>query len=286
MFYYLSNIQKDCHSPKRFVLSIKDFEGQPTNFAEQKDVFEFFSLFMDQIEERVHKSPDEKFVKFHFGGLFCNELICKGCPHHYEREEPYLAINLNIKNKKNIKDSLDSFIHGEVLEGENAYLCETCNLKVKTVKKVSIKKLPNYLILVLKRFEYDFDRGMKIKMNDYCEFPMELNMEPYTLKYLKKQEKSKKNVPEQFSNCAFINEIEHNQNIFSLKGAIIHIGTADAGHYYSIIKDHQNNGDVWYEFNDSKVRPFNIKDLPNVAFGSSGLGYSYMFISCNFNKLE
>ena len=238
---------------------------------------------MDQIEERVSKSRDEKFVNFHFGGSFCNELICKGCPHHYEREEPYLAINLNIKNKKNIKDSLDSFILGEVLEGENAYLCEKCNLKVKTVKRVSIKKLPNYLILVLKRFEYDFDRGMKIKMNDFCEFPMELNMEPYTLQYLKRQQKSKKNASEvnlmnEFSNSVSMNEIKSNQNIFSLKGAIIHIGNADAGHYYSIIKDHQKNGEVWYEFNDSKVRPFNIKDFPNIAFGSSGNGYSYLFI--------
>jgi len=32
------------------------------------------------------------------------------------------------------------------------------------------KKLPNHLILVLKRFEFDFDSMQKVKINDLCEF--------------------------------------------------------------------------------------------------------------------
>ena len=74
-----------------------------------------------------------------------------------EREEPFLAISLQVKNKKNIQESLQSFIQGEMLEGDNAYLCERCDKKVSTLKRVCIKKLPNFLMLVLKRFEFDFD---------------------------------------------------------------------------------------------------------------------------------
>ena len=64
-----------------------------------------------------------------------NELICKGCPHYSEREEPFLAISLTVKNKKNITESLKSFIEGEMLEGENAYFCEKCDKKVSTLKR-------------------------------------------------------------------------------------------------------------------------------------------------------
>ena len=67
-----------------------------------------------------------------------------------------------------------------MLEGDNAYLCATCNKKVSTLKRVCLKKLPNQLILVLKRFEFDFDTMQKNKINDFCEFPMELDLEPYT----------------------------------------------------------------------------------------------------------
>lgn len=44
-----------------------------------------------------------------------------------------------------------------MLEGDNAYLCEQCEKKVDTLKRVCLKRLPNHLILVLKRFEFDYE---------------------------------------------------------------------------------------------------------------------------------
>ena len=64
-----------------------------------------------------------------------------------------------------------------MLEGENAYFCEKCNEKVDTLKRICLKKLPNHLMIVLKRFEFDFDNMVKLKINDYCEFPENLNLE-------------------------------------------------------------------------------------------------------------
>lgn len=58
---------------------------------------------------------------------------------------------------------------------------------------------------------------------------------------------------------------------YSLKGTIIHLGVADSGHYYSIIKN-RNNSNEWYEFNDKVVRYFDEKDLPNEAFGGEEKG--------------
>jgi len=71
-------------------------------------------------------------------------------------------------------------MQGEMLEGDNAYYCEKCEKKVSTLKRCSIKRLPNTLFLVLKRFEFDFDRMEKVKVNDYCEFPTELDMNPFS----------------------------------------------------------------------------------------------------------
>ena len=79
-----------------------------------------------------------------------------------------------------------------MLEGENAYFCEKCDKKVDTLKRTSVKKLPRYLIIALKRFEFDLDRMIKVKVNDYYEFPMELNMEPFTQEGLARKEKMNK----------------------------------------------------------------------------------------------
>ena len=58
---------------------------------------------------------------------------------------------------------------------------------------------------------------------------------------------------------------------YNLTGCLIHLGTANSGHYYSLInpKDEENNRDPnnWFEFNDHNVTKFDIKNLANVAFG-------------------
>lgn len=67
-----------------------------------------------------------------------------------------------------------------MLEGDNAYFCEKCDKKVDTLKRTCIKRLPKYLIIALRRFEFDYDKMVRVKVNDYCEFPMDLNLEPFT----------------------------------------------------------------------------------------------------------
>jgi ubiquitin carboxyl-terminal hydrolase 9/24 len=73
-----------------------------------------------------------------------------------------------------------------MLDGENAYHCEKCAKKVSAQKRMCLKKLPNHLILVLKRFEFDYDTMQKFKVNDMCEFPTVLNMEEFTQQGLRK----------------------------------------------------------------------------------------------------
>ena len=62
-----------------------------------------------------------------------------------------------------------------MLEGDNAYHCEKCDKKVNALKRMCLKKLPNHLILVLKRFEFNFDTMQKMKINELCEFPDEID---------------------------------------------------------------------------------------------------------------
>ena len=49
------------------------------------DVEEFFNMFMDRLETSIKGFPQEKSIQYHFGGKFASEMICKGCPHFYER---------------------------------------------------------------------------------------------------------------------------------------------------------------------------------------------------------
>lgn len=57
-------------------------------------------------------------------------------------------------------------------------------------------------------------------------------------------------------------------------GVLIHSGGADAGHYYSIIKernvDSPNYG-KWYEFNDTQVKETSFEQLKKECYGGQQL---------------
>lgn len=99
------------------------------------DADEFFNTYLDRLEVLLKQSNNDFIIKRTFGGVFANELICKGCPHMSETDEPYLAIPLIVKNKKSIDESLSAYIEGEMLDGDNMYLCDKCDKKVPTLKR-------------------------------------------------------------------------------------------------------------------------------------------------------
>ena len=103
-------------------------------------------------------------------------------------------------------------------------------------------------MIALKRFEFNFETLTKHKLNSYCEFPERLDMKPYTHE----------------STIASVGSQADVYFAYRLKGVVIHSGTSDSGHYYSIIR---NSKGAWFEFNDTSVRPFNFEDISKVAFG-------------------
>ncbi|KAJ1479345.1 hypothetical protein T484DRAFT_1814535 [Baffinella frigidus] len=140
------------------------------------DVDEYLNMLFDKLETATQKTDQASVLRDNFGGKVVNQIICK------------------VKHKRTILESLDAFVEGEVLEGDNKYFCEEANQKgdikyfcekanqkVDALKRACVKTLPRTLILHLKRFEFDFDYMKKVKVNDSCEFPMLLKMEPYTL---------------------------------------------------------------------------------------------------------
>ena len=116
------------YAPEKFWRCLR-LRGQPVNVREQQDAFEFFTHLVDSIDEHLHKIERDKLFQNSLGGVFSDQMICKECPHRYEREQIFLALNLTVKSH-NLVDSLEQFVKGELLEGDNAYYCEECGVKV------------------------------------------------------------------------------------------------------------------------------------------------------------
>ncbi|KAM5148138.1 ubiquitin carboxyl-terminal hydrolase 24 [Mantella aurantiaca] len=231
---------------------------------EQQDAYEFFTSLIDQMDEYLKKMGRDQLFKNTFQGIYSDQKICKDCPHRYEREEAFMALNLGVTSCQSLEISLDQFVRGEVLEGSNAYYCEKCKEKRTTVKRTCIKSLPSVLVIHLMRFGFDWESGRSIKYDEQIKFPWMLNMEPYTVSGMARQDSSfevgENGRPSDAGGSSPRKKVAPTEN-YELVGVIVHSGQAHAGHYYSFIKDRRGCAkSKWYKFNDTVVEEFDLTD--------------------------
>jgi len=287
MFSFLELSERQDYNPHGFCFSFKDWEGNPTDVKIQQDSQEFLNRFFDKVDEAIKPTKFKYLLSSIFGGKTCSQIICEnGCGNVKNRFEDFYNLSLEVNNMKNVNDSLEKFISPERIDD---FKCETCNKKVTITKKNSLAELPNVLIIHLQRifFNYEIDKNEKI--NSKLEFPRVLNLKQYTIEDMTRRAVAKKN-KESTEETNFENfetdEIYFKHNSYyeyNLVGVVVHLGSADAGHYYSYIntirngnememvfnKDDESHMNSWLEFNDSRISKFNVSRMDDECFGGS-----------------
>ncbi|KAH8869289.1 putative ubiquitin carboxyl-terminal hydrolase FAF [Schistosoma japonicum] len=254
------------------------FRAEAVHVRDQHDALEFFQILGNDLDEALDLCKLPKIVEVVLGGKFADQKICLDCPHRYTSYESFTTLNVDILDHRNLLDSLEQYVKGELLEGENAYNCRMCNKKIPILKRMCIQKLPLVLTIQLKRFDYDWEQGVSLKFNNYCEFPRHLDMFPYTAQGLKDSLDSSFNgivdginsnnndvdsavandndgtfvsTPDNQARTdevkQVINIINSDEQIddtnpctkYNLRGVVVHSGQASSGHYYSFIRHYR-----------------------------------------------
>ncbi|KAJ5310627.1 uncharacterized protein N7443_003088 [Penicillium atrosanguineum] len=237
--------------PADFVEQIKTYDNEAIDVTIQMDVDEFYNLLFDRWEAQIVDPQEKKKFRSFYGGQLVQQIKSQECPHISEREEPFSAIQCDIKGKASLEESLQAYVEGEIMQGENKYSCTGCNRHVDAVKRASLKHVPDDLIFHLKRFDFDMVSLTRSKINDEFQFPDRIDMTPYKVEHLSDPEA----------------HIE--PDIFELVGVLIHTGTAESGHYYSYTRERPSSGTStsWVEFNDSDVSSFDPATIADQCFG-------------------
>ena len=145
-----------------------------------------------------------------------NELMEKNLKNLYDikiEEEDNLNDKLekNSQIENNLRDCFNLFLREEKLEDKLS--CPYCKLKQEFTKNYLFDKLPQVLIISLKRFKYA--TMYRNKINTFIKYPLE--------------------------------NLEINHEKFDLYAVINHFGNLNSGHYTSYVKiDNQ-----WFDFDDS-----------------------------------
>ncbi|KAI9912824.1 hypothetical protein PsorP6_005736 [Peronosclerospora sorghi] len=187
-FCYLRDSEMRYFNPKAFVDSCTCLNLEFSVY-QQNDATEFCDKLLDRLETGLKTTPQgARCLQEVLGGKLISQKLAKGCGHRYEREEPFIRLELQIRGKESIEESLAAFVEGELMDGDNKVECEMCATKKAAVRRTCFGTLPNLLILHLKRFDLDYTTFETVKLNNRCSFPMRLSMKPYTKQGIEEQE--------------------------------------------------------------------------------------------------
>merc|ERR1712228_868797 len=187
MFSFLSLSEKQAFDTINFCRSYKDETGRPIDVRIQQDAQEFFTILADRIETELKDTKYRYLLQDVFTGQVSHQMICQGgCNKTRENKQPIPMISLAIKNRVNMKQSLEAFVQPETLDGVT---CDFCQKKTQTLKRQVLHTLPNTIFFHLKRFELNFETFRHEKSNQRFEFPLDIDLEPYTKEGLIRRDK-------------------------------------------------------------------------------------------------
>lgn len=286
-FCFMEKSKQRYFDPKPLIDACKSLNLN-FNVYHQNDASEF----CDQLLDRLEIAMKGKYTGINtwndiiqnevFGGKMVYQKIPKDCEAyesdktqcgHWKstREEAFMKVELLIRGKDSIEESLNQHIEGELMDGDNQILCDVCNMKKDTIRRTCFGTMPNSLILHLKRFDLDFSTFETVKLNNRISFPMQLCMVDYTKEGIEFKEGLLVDNNIECKQQKFVlneSKLLHNENyLYDLRGVLVHAGVAQGGHYYSFIKAPDDIKGRWFRFEDDEVTLFDPLLIAQHCFG-------------------
>ena len=130
-----------------------------------------------------------------------------------------------------LDDCLARFSAPERLGAGSAWECPSCSEKTRAWKGLRLWRVPDVLVILLKRFRYD-DYGNATKIDSLVDFPLEgLDLSSHL------------DAPPQDDTAA--------PALYDLLAVCNHVGSLAGGHYTALAKNPLSSD--WYDFNDHHV---------------------------------
>ena len=287
----------------------KSFGWTGMQAFEQQDVDEMSKILFDALEMKFKDTPQAGLVESLYTGEVENYVRCKVCGNKSATTETFTDLKVPVRpfgaqeSIRSLEEGLQKYFQPEVLEGANQYHCDRCNAKCDADRGIQLSKVPYILTVSLTRFEYDWERDCRTKVDDEVTFPFEINMSAFRGSPDPEPELEPDAdvvaVPAPVSfeaavpvvNSGFGNgnaEIEErgvsdlqvadadhpNSALdYELFSILVHSGGALGGHYYCYIKDLKTKR--WIHFNDEDIEEIGEEKV-RAAYGGHNTASAYM----------
>lgn len=226
--------------PKKFIAQARKRNSLFASLTQQ-DAHEFLNFLLNEAIDYFAsiKKPEMKSI---FQGTLVNETKCLCCERISKRHEDFIDLSVDVMPNTSITSCLNSFSSMELLANKDKFFCENCNCLQEAEKRMLVQKIPQILVLHLKRFKYIENVGRYVKISSSVPFPTTLRL----------------------FNTA--DDCEQKDVLYSLFSVIVHVGNGpNHGHYVSVCE----SGGQWILFDDDLVSAVDSSFL-NAMFGAIG----------------
>jgi Ubiquitin C-terminal hydrolase len=166
---------------------------------------------------------------------------------HPSLNEAILKHRSMLNKTPTLDQCLENFTQPERLDEDNKWYCSRCKDHVRAEKKMTLWRLPNILVIHLKRFEFR-NALRREKLDSFVDFPLDgLDMSKYC---------GSLSVPQNDGNAKKEFVVNDIPAIYDLFGVVNHYGRMGFGHYTAFARrwNEYKIEDQWMLFDDSSVR--------------------------------
>ncbi|KAF1982127.1 cysteine proteinase [Aulographum hederae CBS 113979] len=215
--------------------------------------------FASQVEWSRYTKREKSPLTDLFAGQYASRLKCRVCKTTSTTYEAFWSLNVEIPHSgaATIQQCLQSFTAEEALGSDDKWKCPRCMVNRDATKKITITRVPPFLVIQFNRFTTK--RGVAGKICTPVDFPLQgLDLQPYMLP---------PPTPEEVANCpaGLKRDVDADVSLkppyrYDAYAVMRHIGhDVGHGHYVALCKD-QGRG-CWRKFNDAMVTDFEPEKL-------------------------
>lgn len=247
---------------------------------EQQDCQEFLTFILDGLHEDLNSNGDkerlkelteteerrrenmsvrvastiewERYLKSDYSlivdtcqGQYQSRLRCLTCNFTSTTYNVFSFLSLPIPLNHNVvalHDCFDLFTTEEILDGDDAWHCPRCKQPRRTSKRLQISRLPNILIIHLKRFRQRAWARTSDKLETFVTYPVNnLDLTEYWPNYSGDDEHRLSRIPVRGQTAPFR---------YDLYAVANHYGTLKGGHYTSVVRKGRKG---WCYFDDTRI---------------------------------
>ncbi|CAJ1086152.1 ubiquitin carboxyl-terminal hydrolase 47 [Xyrichtys novacula] len=210
------------------------------NVGQQRDAAECLEMILHKVSSGVTEV---------FKGQLKHTTTCSEGHCIIEEMCPFLTLPLSLRGTSDqsqeasysVESGFEKIFQEKTFSGDDMVYCDECEKDTEATSKCQIE-FPRVLVVLLKRFDMDYNTMKHVKSNRCVDVPRTLQRMDKTCQ---------------------------------LYAIVNHMGGLQGGHYTATVLS--NEDETWYEFDDSRVRKLEEQPFTNSMTYSSSTAYLLVY---------